>query len=145
MTRWGFHPDFVFSLLVRALGAKLFNYFMSYCTCRMMFNRRPGGLPGENWVNKSNFNLYLLFYFSVFLPQLLGIQPKYPRFSHFEIWPTFIFLQVQRIEMNKRTPKSLEAIKRFRSVAKDQVVEQKKRENKTKRKKRRSITRTWRI
>lgn len=25
MTRWGFHPDFVFFLLVRVLEAKLFN------------------------------------------------------------------------------------------------------------------------
>lgn len=37
--------------------------------------------------------------------------------------------------MNKRTPKSLEAMKPFRSVAKDKVVEQKKHENKTKKKK----------
>lgn len=41
--------------------------------------------------------------------------------------------------MNKQTPKSLEAMKLFRSVAKDKVVEQKKQENKTK-KNRRSIT-----
>lgn len=43
--------------------------------------------------------------------------------------------------MNKRTPKLLEAMKPFRSVAKDKVAEQKKRENETK-KKRCSITRT---
>lgn len=36
--------------------------------------------------------------------------------------------------MNKGTPKSLEAMKPFRSVAKDKVVEGKKRENKTKKK-----------
>lgn len=36
--------------------------------------------------------------------------------------------------MNKQTPKSLKAMKPFRSVAKDKMVEQKKHENKTKKK-----------